>query len=109
MLSHESARQCYGEIKSSQLTALRKDLILKAIAYAQIRAQWQLYTYEQRRELDQTRTLAHNAFIDACNIMSRNMGKHGEDNSWRALLGDDRKTIGDFACYVHCFVGMEAR
>jgi len=59
--------------------------------------------------MDQRRTLAHNAFIDACNIMSRNMGKNDEDNSWRAALGEDRKVIGDFACYIHCFLGLEAR
>lgn len=109
MLSLESARQCYEKIRESHLVALRKELTLKAIAYAQIRAQWQFYTLEQRREFDQARTLAHNALIDACNIMSRNMGKHGEDNFWRTLLTDDRKNIGDFACYIHFFVGMEAR
>lgn len=109
MLSHESAKQCYEKIKGSQLIALRRELVLKAIAYAQIRAQWQQYTLDQRRDMDQARSLAHNAFIDACNIMSRNMGKHAEDNSWRAILGDDRKAIGDLACYIHCYVGIEAR
>jgi hypothetical protein len=59
--------------------------------------------------MDQRRTLAHNAFIDSVNIMSRNMDKENEDNLWRAVLGDDRKIIGDFACYVHMFLGLEAR
>lgn len=63
-----------------------------------------LSSREQRIEMDQRRRLAHNTFIDACN-----MGAEGEDNSWRADLGDDRKIIGDFACFVHCFLGIEAR
>ena len=64
---------------------------------------------DQRKEMDQRRTLAHNSFIDACNIKSRNMGQNDEDNSWRAELGDDRKIIGDFACHIHCFLGIECR
>lgn len=24
-------------------------------------------------------------------------------------LGDDRATIGDFACWIHCFLGLAAR
>jgi hypothetical protein len=96
-------------IAESQQAALRKELLVKALEYARIRAQWILMSLEQRKEMDQRRTLAHNAFIDACNIMSRNMGNNDEDNSWRAELGDDRKIIGDFACYIHCFLGIEAR
>lgn len=109
MLNYDKAKYCYGMILESELTALRRELIQKALEYARIRAQWMVITLDQRKEMDQRRTLAHNAFIDACNIMSRNMAKEDEDNSWRAELGDDRKIIGDFACYIHCFLGIEAR
>jgi len=37
------------------------------------------------------------------------MGKAGEDNSWRMKLGDDRKDLGDFACYLHCLLGILSR
>jgi hypothetical protein len=43
------------------------------------------------------------------NIISRNRAMEDEDNSWRAALGDDRKIIGDSACYIHCFLGIGAR
>lgn len=109
MLTYETARHCYTLILESEQTALRRELINKAIEYARIRAQWMVMNLEQRKDVDQRRTLAHNSFIDACNIMSRNMAKNDEDNSWRAGLGDDRKIIGDFACYIHCFLGIEAR
>lgn len=109
MLTFETAKHCYMLILESELTALRKELFGKALEYARIRAQWMVSSLEQRKDIDQHRTLAHNSFIDACNIMSRNMAKSDEDNSWRADLGDDRNIIGDFACYIHCILGIEAR
>jgi len=109
MLTYDKAKYCYGIILESEERALRRELFSKALEYARIRAQWMVASLDQRKEMDQRRTLAHNAFFDACNIMSRNMGKNDEDNSWRAELGDDRKIIGDFACYIHFFLGIEAR
>jgi hypothetical protein len=113
MLTYEKARICYDTIRdadiSTRLQPLRRDLYLKALDYARIRADWMVSPREKRIEIDQRRRLAHNAFIDACNILSRTMASEGEDNSWRAELGDDRKNIGDFACYIECFLGIEAR
>ena len=109
MLNHERAKKCYEMIMGSSLKALRRELFQKASDYAHHRATWQMMSREDRRAADQRRTLAHNAFIDSVNIMSRNMSKQDEDNSWRADLTDDRKIIGDFACYVHLFLGLEAR
>ena len=37
------------------------------------------------------------------------MAKVGEDIEWRREVGDDRKTIGDFACLLHCVLGIQAR
>ena len=109
MLTYDNARRCYGIICESALSSLRDDLFRKGVEYARVRAEWQLSSREERIELDQRRTLTHNTFIDACNILSRNMAKEGEDNSWRAELGDDRKIIGDFAFFLHCFLGLAAR
>lgn len=109
MLPYGTAKHCYEIICKSALASLRDELFRKGVEYARMRAQWQISTREQRDEMDQRRRLAHNAFIDACNILSRNMAKENEDNSWRAELGDDRKIIGDFACYIHCFLGLAAR
>jgi len=109
MRAHDTARHSYELIKTSGQVALRRELFIKAVDYAGIRAKWMMSSLEQRSAMEQRRTIAHDAFIDACNIMSRNMGKNYEDNSWRANLGDDRKIIGDFACYIHCFLGIDAR
>lgn len=109
MLSYDKAHSYYGIIMESEQSVLRREFFFKALEYAHIRALCQLYTREQRYEMDQRRTLAHNAFIDASNILSRNMAKNDENISWREDLGDDRKILGDFACYLHCFLGIEAR
>lgn len=109
MLKYDTAINCYSLILESNLSPLRRELFQKALEYARIRAQGMVSSLEQRKDMNQRRTLAHNSFIEACNIMSRNMEKNDEDNSWRADLGDDRKVIGDFACYIHCFLGIEAR
>ena len=98
-----------NQIKTTSLTSLQEDIFKYAVRYARIRTDWCLLSLDERKGLDSTRTKAHNAFIDSCNILSRNMKKVGEDNNWRATLGEDRKTIGDFACYIHCILGLEAR
>ena len=58
---------------------------------------------KERNAIDDERTRSHNAFIDNCNILSRNMGKSNEDNSWRSKLVEGRVAIGDFACFLHLF------
>ncbi len=66
-------------------------------------------TAAERLAADRQRTAAHNAFIDAANILSRAMGQAGQDNEWRRVLGDDRKVIGDFACFLVAHLGVLAR
>ncbi len=88
---------------------LLDDLVNAAVRYARIRVDWALASADQRMEMDQSRTHAHDAFIDCCDILSRNMARVGESNDWRSHLGDDRKVIGDFACHLHCLIGIGAR
>jgi hypothetical protein len=104
-----TARTIWGTIDKTTLENLKMDLFRKAVAYARIRSEWFFHDTEQRKEQDRVRTLAHNAFIDACNILSRNMAKVGEDNKWREMLTNDRKTIGDFACWLHALIGISMR
>lgn len=102
-------REMYREIQATRWKSLADDLVKAAVRYARIRTDWALASVDQRREMDDERSRAHTAFIDCCNILSRNMAKVGEDNSWRAKLGEDRKDIGDFACHLHCLLGLLAR
>ena len=96
-------------MRSTKLDSLLSALVEIGVRYARIRVDWILADQEIRQNTEQARTHAHTAFIDACNILSRNMQKAGEDNNWRMLIGEDRKTIGDFACHLHCLLGIMAR
>ena len=103
------AEEILAMIEASSFTKLKRGLLDAALRYAQIRARWHMATPEGRRTVDGDRTRAHDALIDACNILSRNQVKRDEDNDWRRRLGNDRKVIGDFACHVHCLLGLRAR
>ena len=105
----DQARTVFEQIEQTGLINLKEDLYKTAIRYAEIRTTWYCSSLEERKDMDANRTRAHNAFIDACNILSRNMVKEGCDIHWRAILGEDRKMIGDFACYLHCIFGLRAR
>jgi hypothetical protein len=108
-MEHNAAFTIYQQISRSQCVDLRRDLVEAAIRYAALRVQWLQTEGEVRADVDVRRTRAHNAFIDQCNILARTMAARGEDISWRETLGQNRKDIGDFACYIHCFLGLAAR
>jgi len=102
----EEFLEIYNSIGKTSLFDLKKDLIKSAVRYARLRVDWQMADIKGRKTLDETRGIAHNAFIDACNILARNMEKISEDNSWRAILGNNRTEIGNFACFIHFILGL---
>jgi hypothetical protein len=103
------AREIYEVIGKSKLSSLRRQFLEAAVRYAEQRAAWALAESGDRPQMSASRTAAHDTFIDACNILSRNMAEVGEDNSWRRRIGSDRKDIGDLACLIHCLIGLSAR
>lgn len=115
------ARTIYTELSSlsaksaTPLNRLWGNFLKAAVRYAELRARWALVEPgEDKLDIDRDRTLAHNAFIDSTNAMSRFMASQGLDVSWRKRLGDQattdgRKSIGDFACFVHCLLSLSAR
>jgi len=106
-LDYQTAYQAFSDVEKSKLAELRKSLYKAAVHYATIRAEWEFQSMDDR--VDAARTIVHNRFIDSCNILSREQAKIGEDNSWRAAIGTDRKLIGDWACWVSCFIGIRNR
>jgi len=69
---------------------------------------------ERRTELDATRSLAHDRFIDACNELSRACGREGLSQEWRAQwgearTGEARRRIGDWAARIAYRLALEAR
>ena len=91
------------------LLDLAGEFVEAAVRYARLRTDWALQDPARRKEADAHRTIAHNRFIDACNILSRTMRTRGKDIAWRARLGQHRGEIGDFACHIHCVLGLSAR
>lgn len=108
-MTYETAIHLHRHLASTKHVDLLRDLERSAITYAHLRASWAQANPEERLEIDPTRTAAHNSLIDGCNILARSMSKSGEDTAWRETLGNDRKSIGDFACYIHCVRALSAR
>lgn len=113
VLTCTEAKEIYDEILQYRQEAdeaiddLYEDLDKKAVRYANIRASWHGYTRAEKLEKDSGRTAAHDAFIAAVNIIGRYQTKSGA--GWWERLGDDRKRIGDFACYLALFLALDAR
>ena len=85
------------------------DFLEGAFKYSSIRSSWLTMTKDDKMERDKERTLKHDSVINRVNILARYLEKEGKDISWRVKLGDSRKKIGDFACYVALFYGLHAR
>ena len=108
-MNMDTAEEIYSAINATKLPDIRLELVKSAINYARIHTDWELAFPGERREMNSDRTACHNALISNCDILSRNMKNAGEDIEWRRNMGDDRKEIGDFACLLHCMLGIEAR
>lgn len=85
---------------------LYDELMKVATRYAAIRANWLLFSREEKNEQDSGRTSCHNSVITHFNMLTRYLKQQGKAAAWRDKLGyeaDDpynRKAIGDFACYL---------
>jgi hypothetical protein len=105
----EQAQQIFEAISNSAHKQLVQSLLKSAVRYSQIRVEWYFSDREQRNAMENERTIAHNAFISAYNILIRDMKTKGEDTHWQSQIGTDRKSIGDFACLLNAVIGIKAR
>jgi len=116
VLRMEDALEIYNEMISSVVACKVEDkmdfydeMIKKACAYAKIRNDWEYMTREAKMDADQGRTMKHNSFIDSLNILNRLITNDGVSSDWREKLGDERKRIGDFACFIAYMTGISNR
>ena len=113
VLTYQEAERVYAAINEAldwndpDVVGLYDDMIMYAARYSNIRVGWNVLTREQKMETDSRRTAAHDAFIVSLNIVARIQGEAGA--KWKECLTDDRKRVGDFACYIALFRGLEAR
>ena len=102
-----------GEIASdSEAQEIYENLVAVATRYAGIRAEWRLWDGITKIERDDIRTSCHNSLIVKFDMLARHLKTRGKDAAWRDVLGykkDDRKTIGDFACYLVFVNSLNAR
>lgn len=105
----ENAQGIFDEVARPRDEELKLAVWAGAIRYALLRAEWAQSSVEQRREMDASRTRAHYALIDACNLLGRTQARLEVGNNWRTTLGKDRQSIGGFACFIHLFLALSAR
>lgn len=102
-----------GEIAGdSEAQEIYKNLVEVATKYAGIRAEWLLWDRITKIENDDSRTSCHNSLIVKFDMLARHVKSRGKEATWRDVLGyerDDRKTIGDFACYLVFVNSLNAR
>ncbi len=100
---------CIGKCKLEDKKAFWNDFLARAAEYTGIRNRWEFMNREEKIEADSDRTLTHDGFITSVNILARIADNEGVDNSWREKLGEERKRIGDFACFVTYITGISNR
>ncbi|MCR4739242.1 MAG: hypothetical protein K5886_03155 [Lachnospiraceae bacterium] len=101
--------ESFGQCKLEDKRELWDGLLERAAEYTYIRNKWELMSREERIEADEGRTIKHNSFIRELDIIARAAELCNIDNSWRKDLGDDRKRIGDFACFIAYITGISNR
>lgn len=113
ILEYQEALEIY-HIMDENIDRTDKDILdlynrmlQKAIRYSNIRAEWNFLSREKKMETDEYRTIVHNGFISSIDIIARIEKETG--SQWRKRLTDDRKRIGDFACYLALFLAIDAR
>lgn len=111
MLQYETAKRIYDELKEkAKQSPMRgfqefyKMFLKSAVEYATTRAAWATMDQAARSEDDKPRRLKHDAFISMLNAISRNLGMEGIEE-----IMPDRKTKGDFACFIALFLALEQR
>ena len=101
--------ECISKCSAEDKMEFWNEFLMKAANYANIRNRWETMSPDEKREQDLSRTMAHDVFITTVNVISRLAGQEGIDNSWREELGQDRKRVGDFACFVTYITGISNR
>lgn len=113
-VTHDEALTIYTQLLApldehdEDAADLLENFYRKAVRYAAIRAEWLLKTKEEKMDEDPYRTSAHDSFITAVRMMARFEGSASD--VWAEMLDmNDRKRVGDFACWVAMRRGIEGR
>lgn len=114
-LSVEEAEKIYCAIISQKIADDREFQQLfagmqeRAVSYAGYRAKWITLSQQEKMEIDEARSRHHDLFIKAKNDLVKYMYRNKMNIDWDDELGEDRKRIGDFACYMVFVMSLHAR
>ncbi|MBP1576437.1 MAG: hypothetical protein J6A68_02780 [Oscillospiraceae bacterium] len=115
MMNYEIAKAVYDELcekanKSSieGIEEFYEEFLQSAVNYAKTRAAWHFMSREEKMTEDSNRSAKHNDFISTFHAVCRNLGVEVIDKIPCEAL-ENRKTIGDFACYIALFLALENR
>lgn len=111
MLKYETAKRIYDELKEkakqSHMSGFQEFYMMflkSAVEYATTRAAWATMNQAARNDDDKSRRMKHDAFTSMLNAISRNL-----DMVEIEEIMQDRKTKGDFACFIALFLALEQR
>ena len=111
MLQYQVAKELYNEISEKaelilddEFLEFYGEFLILACEYAKIRTDWAFLTPGERAEQDAGRSRKHDAYMAMLSAVCRNLKIQGLDN-----FLPDRKTKGDFACYIALFLSLEQR
>jgi hypothetical protein len=103
------AREILEAIERSRHQALVRSFEECAVRYAERQTKWPMAEPSTRLATNGLREIDHDVFVDSCEALSREMGRSGEANDWCQRIPADRNEIRDFACLLHCILGMRAK
>ena len=101
--------ECISKCQHEDKMDFWNDCLKRAAEYSRIRNAWETMSREEKMGADQGRTLTHDGLITSINVLSRIAQGEGIDCSWREKLGEQRKRIGDFACFIAYITGISNR
>jgi len=118
-ITFQDTEEIYNELRTAantnnrQFQDLWKDVIQRAIDYVNFRAKYSIQTPNERSEdFDKTRTTKHNMFMYSLQDIVFFMDEQGWQTDWFKKIGtikDNRKRLGDFACYLVYIYSLNAR
>lgn len=117
-ISFEEAIEIYNcllkaiDLNDKESLELYSEVVKAAVKYIEIRNRWQFLSIEEKKEIDNTRTSLHNAYIASIKPLYRYMDNNKNDISWYEKLiqgNENRKRLGDFAGYLLCINSIMAR
>lgn len=98
-----------GDLKDTEFQKVWQDFVLASVEYATIRGKWLFLSREEKIDTDEHRSICHNKVIYQLKFIKGLIAEKNGDTTWFSDFHEDRKRIGDFACFVSYIYGINAR